>query len=171
MNDPMEDRLASRLVAIFDDLFEKPVSTVLRGGANEPFYEPGSPSTVWFRCNYPRSALHEISHWCLAGALRRRLPDYGYWYAPEGRNQAQQAAFFAVEVRPQAIESLFCEALDMPFDVSIDNLDAPPASEDIVAFRQRVIVQSAQFRCRGLPHRAQQFLRRLQNLKVEERVA
>ena len=171
MNELMERRLAETLVAVFDDLFEMPLGTVLRGGAAEPFYEPGSPSTVWFRCNYPRSALHEISHWCLAGALRRRLPDYGYWYAPEGRNQAQQAAFFAVEVRPQAIESLFCEVLDMPFDVSIDNLDAPPASEDIVAFRQRVIVQSAQFRCRGLPHRAQQFLRRLQNLKVEERVA
>ena len=171
MNELMERRLAETLVAVFDDLFEMPLGTVLRGGAAEPFYEPGSPSTVWFRCNYPRSALHEISHWCLAGALRRRLPDYGYWYAPEGRNQAQQAAFFAVEVRPQAIESLFCEALDMPFDVSIDNLDAPPASEDIVAFRQRVIVQSAQFRRCGLPHRAQQFLRRLEDLKVEERVA
>ena len=171
MNDPMEDRLASRLVAIFDDLFEKPVSTVLRGGANEPFYEPGSPSTVWFRYNYPRSALHEISHWCLAGASRRRLPDYGYWYAPEGRDQAQQAAFFAVEVKPQAIESLFCEALDMPFDVSIDNLDSPPVSEEIVAFRQRVIAQSAQFRRCGLPHRAHQFLSRLQAFKGEERVA
>jgi len=171
MNDPVEERLASTLVAIFDDLFKKPVSTVLRGGADEPFYEPGSPSTVWFRYNYPRSALHEISHWCLAGPSRRQLPDYGYWYAPEGRNQVQQAAFFAVEVKPQAIESLFCEALGMPFDVSIDNLDAPPASEEVVAFRQRVIAQSAQFRSRGLPHRAQQFLRRLQDLKVEERVA
>lgn len=171
MNNLMEERLAETLVAIFDDLFEKPLGTVLRGGADEPFYEPGSPSKVWFRYHYPRSALHEVSHWCLAGASRRRLPDYGYWYAPEGRNKAQQAAFFAVEVKPQAIESLFCEALDMPFDVSIDNLDSPPASEEVVAFRQRVIAQSAQFRCRGLPHRAHQFLSRLQAFKGEERVA
>ena len=171
MNDLMEERLASTLVAVFDGLFKESVSTVLRGGADEPFYEPGRPATVWFRYHYPRSALHEISHWCLAGPSRRRLPDYGYWYAPEGRNQAQQAAFFAVEVKPQAIESLFCEALDMPFDVSIDNLDAPPASEEVVAFRQRVIAQSAQFRCRGLPHRAEQFLARLQALKGVERVA
>ncbi|MCH1553896.1 MAG: elongation factor P hydroxylase, partial [Luminiphilus sp.] len=120
---------------------------------------------------YPRSALHEISHWCVAGASRRRLPDYGYWYAPEGRNQAQQAAFFAVEVKPQAIESLFCEALGMPFNVSIDNLDSPPSSEDVAAFHQRVIAQSTLFRCHGLPHRAEQFLARLQELKVEERVA
>ena len=167
----MEERLADTLVAVFDDLFEESVSTVLRGGADEPFYEPGSPATVWFRCNYPRSALHEISHWCLAGASRRRLPDYGYWYAPEGRNQVQQAAFFAVEVKPQAIESLFCEALGMPFDVSTDNLDSPPPSEEVIAFGKRVLAQSSQFRCCGLPERAGQFLSRLQGLKGEERVA
>lgn len=171
MNDLMEERLAETLVAIFDDLFEESVTTVLRGGADEPFYEPGSPAMVWFRYHYPRSALHEISHWCLAGESRRRLPDYGYWYAPEGRNRAQQAAFFAVEVKPQAIESLFCKALGMPFDVSIDNLDSPPASKEVVAFRRRVVAQSAQFRSRGLPHRAQQFLSRLQVLKREEKVA
>lgn len=171
MTELMEERLAETLVAIFDDLFEESLGTVLRGGANEPFYEPGSPATVRFRYNYPRSALHEISHWCLAGTLRRRLPDYGYWYAPEGRNQAQQAAFFAVEVKPQAIESLFCEALSIPFDVSIDNLNSPPASEQIVTFRQRVIAQSTQFHCRGLPYRAKKFLTRLQGLKVEESVA
>ena len=170
MNDLMEERLAETLVAAFDDLFEESLGTVLCGGADEPFYEPGNPATVWFRYNYPRSALHEISHWCLASASRRRLPDYGYWYSPEGRTQAQQAAFFAVEVKPQAIESLFCEALDMPFDVSIDNLDSPPVSEEVVAFRQRVIAQSAEFRSQGLPPRAHQFLRRLQALKVEERV-
>lgn len=171
MNDLMEERLAETLVAIFDDLFEESVTTVLRGGADEPFYEPGSPAMVWFRYHYPRSALHEISHWCLAGESRRRLPDYGYWYAPEGRNGAQQAAFFAVEVKPQAIESLFCKALGMPFDVSIDNLDSPPASKEVVAFRRRVVAQSAQFLSRGLPHRAQQFLSRLQVLKSEEKVA
>ena len=49
MNELMERRLAETLVAVFDDLFEMPLGTVLRGGADEPFYEPGSPSTVWFR--------------------------------------------------------------------------------------------------------------------------
>jgi len=69
------------------------------------------------------------------------------------------------------MKSLFCKALGMPFDVSIDNLDSPPASKEVVAFRRRVVAQSAQFLSRGLPHRAQQFLSRLQVLKSEEKVA
>ena len=60
MNELMERRLAETLVAVFDDLFEKPLGTVLRGGADEPFYEPGSPSTVWFRYTIP--AVHSMKY-------------------------------------------------------------------------------------------------------------
>lgn len=167
MSELTEERLAETLVAVFDDLFAGALATVLRGGADEPFYEPGSPATVWFRYNYPRSALHEVSHWCLAGSARRHLPDYGYWYAPEGRNHAQQEAFFSVEVKPQALECLFCESLGIPFDVSIDNLDSPPSSRDIATFEERVFQQRDRFHRDGVPGPAQQFLNRLQSLNLE----
>lgn len=57
------------------------------------------------------SALHEISHWTIAGAKRRLLPDLGYWYAPDGRTKEQQDLFEQVEIKPQAIEWLFAQSL------------------------------------------------------------
>ena len=109
------------LSGCFNRAFSLTENTVLEGGANEPYYRPGSPNVIYFREDYSRSALHEVAHWCVAGAARRGLPDYGYWYAPDGRDEAQQAAFYGVEVRPQAIEKMFCEALGIDFKVSVDN--------------------------------------------------
>ena len=74
-------------------------------------------------------ALHEVAHWCVAGPRRRCLDDYGYWYAPDGRDAAAQAEFLRVEVRPQALEALFCAACNHPFRVSLDNLDGDPGDE------------------------------------------
>ncbi len=68
------------------------------------------------------SALHEISHWSIAGDKRRLLPDLGYWYAPDGRTAEQQALFEQVEIKPQAIEWLFATAFGRKFRVSLDNL-------------------------------------------------
>ncbi len=48
------------------------------------------------------SALHEISHWCIAGKARRELVDFGYWYCPDGRDAMTQSQFEDVEVKPQA---------------------------------------------------------------------
>ncbi len=39
------------------------------------------------------------------------LPDLGYWYAPDGRIEEQQALFEQVEIKPQAIEWLFAKSL------------------------------------------------------------
>ena len=36
------------------------------------------------------SALHEISHWTIAGKERRLLADLGYWYAPDGRTESSK---------------------------------------------------------------------------------
>ena len=115
---------AHQLIRLFDNVFGVSDNTVLIGGANEPFYQPGSPHRIYFRADYFRSALHEVAHWSVAGQRRRELPDYGYWYSPEGRDDDQQQAFFMVEARPQAIERCFCEALGVAFSPSVDNVGA-----------------------------------------------
>ena len=83
-------------------------------------WRPGAPLLpgLWYcaggdllSARLPGERFTRGRHWCLAGTRRRQRVDYGYWYAPEGRDEAQQAAFFAVEAAPQALESLFCERL------------------------------------------------------------
>ena len=94
-------------------------------GDFEPEYFPATatqPARIQFAHGFFNSALHEISHWSIAGEQRRLLPDLGYWYAPDGRTQEQQALFEQVEIKPQAIEWLFAQAFGRKFRVSLDNL-------------------------------------------------
>lgn len=94
-------------------------------GDFEPEYFPATPdqpARIQFAHGFFNSALHEISHWTIAGEQRRLLPDLGYWYAPDGRTQEQQALFEQVEIKPQAIEWLFAQAFGRKFRVSLDNL-------------------------------------------------
>ena len=96
----------------------------LVGGFDEPLYLPATDSRaaeIRFRSDYPSSALHEVAHWCLAGARRRALADYGYWYEADRDAQAQRA-FESVEARPQALEWVFSRAVGCAFRVSADNL-------------------------------------------------
>lgn len=162
-----ESRLSDVLVTVFNKVFKTTDDTVLRGGAAEPYYEPGSPSVIHFREDFDRSALHEVAHWCVAGAARRRLPDYGYWYAPDGRNTEQQTAFYNVEVKPQAIEALFCETLEIPFTVSVDNLTVAMDSPELDVFRVAVSSEVSLLRQQGLPIRALRFTEALAMLPVE----
>jgi elongation factor P hydroxylase len=127
----------------------------LVGGFDEPLYLPATATgfaQIRFTRNYERSALHELAHWAVAGKARRELEDYGYWYVPDGRNAAQQRAFFKLEVRPQAIEKCFCSAVGIPFDVSVDNLDGEV--EGLAAFRTDVAGLASKLRRQGLPQRA-----------------
>lgn len=149
---------AGALCTLFDGLFLEVEGTRLRGGASEPLYCPGfgaAPAVIYFRLDYQASALHEVAHWCLAGPQRRRRVDYGYWYAPEGRDAAQQAAFFAVEAAPQALESLFCEALGVPFAPSVDNPGAP--APDLSPFLAALERHRQRWAVKGLPPRAARF--------------
>jgi len=148
------------IVGVFDQIFGRSDATVLRGGAEEPLYQPdaGSGSAiVYFRHDYLRSALHEVAHWCLAGSVRRRFPDYGYWYTPDNRDEVRQAAFYQVEVRPQALEWIFCDTLGISFSVSLDNFGV--TSEDIEActFKSRVQLEKSKMLEKGLPARAHRF--------------
>ncbi len=114
------------LIKLFDTLFAEQKVVLVRG-TGEPEYFPAtssSPAHIEFAHGFFSSALHEISHWCVAGQQRRKLSDFGYWYAADGRNKAQQQAFERVEIKPQALECLFTFACQRNFRVSQDNLFA-----------------------------------------------
>lgn len=151
------------IVAVFNSEFAPSEHTVLCGGASEPLYEPSragpdgslSPARIHFREDFPSSALHEIAHWCIAGRKRRRLVDYGYWYAPDGRDARQQRAFLEVEVRPQALEWCFSQAACQSFRLSLDNLDAPPDAACLRRFAAAVVAHAEQLRVQGLPPRGE----------------
>jgi elongation factor P hydroxylase len=131
------------------------------GGVGEPFFEPGNPAQIHFREDFVRSALHEIAHWCVAGKRRRQFPDYGYWYAPDGRTAPQQAAFFTVEARPQAVESIFCDACGIGFSPSVDNVNGGVKDAELRAFVVRIANWRSRFLKHGLPARAERFLQSL----------
>lgn len=139
----------------------------LTGGFPEPFYKAPTgeaPAEVQFTRDYERSALHELAHWCIAGDSRRLLDDYGYWYEPDGRNGRQQQRFFEVEVKPQALERHFCDALELPFDVSVDNLDNTDV-DGLDSFKNDVEQQYNQYAATGLPERASVIYQCLQQWK------
>ena len=155
---------ARQLIRLFDRLFGVSDNTVLIGGAEEPLYQPGSPHRIYFRADYLRSALHEVAHWSVAGQRRRQLPDYGYWYSPDGRDDDQQQAFFSVEARPQAIERCFCEALGVAFLPSVDNVDAHIAPEQLQCFEARIQQWFDHFERSQLPSRAARFATALRSM-------
>lgn len=158
---------AHLLEELFADCFARSEQTLLCGGAAEPWYQPSSspaePHRLWYREDFFASALHEVAHWCIAGAARRQLPDFGYWYAPEGRDTGQQAAFEQVEVQPQALEWCFARACGYRFQVSTDNLAAErDGPADHGGFQRAVCARAQRYAETGLGPRAQQFFLALQ---------
>lgn len=134
MNVENESEQTTWLITLFNDLFHKQNVTLVHAkdlGKNEPEYLPAiqsnehtHPAKICFAHGFFASALHEISHWTIAGSKRRLLNDFGYWYAPDGRNEQQQQSFEKVEIKPQAIECLLTLACHRSFKVSQDNLFA-----------------------------------------------
>ena len=153
---------ASDLEILFKGCFGESERTALMGGADEPLYEPagsdGEMHVLYYREDFFASALHEIAHWCIAGEARRQLRDFGYWYAPEGRNPEEQQAFEAVEVGPQALEWVLSCAAGYRFRLSVDNLDpATGALPDTRAFAGAVLARVEHFQALGLPARGRLF--------------
>ena len=70
--------------------------------------------------------------------------------------------FFSVEAKPQAIESLFCEALNVPFAPSIDNLMYASSDAALQAFEDRIGVWRTRLLSGGLPRRASHFMAALE---------
>lgn len=154
------------LIVLFEQTFAERFNTRLVKGGDEPIYLPADDQVTYHRIvfahGYYASALHEISHWCIAGEARRLLEDFGYWYLPDGRDQDQQSQFEQVEVKPQAIEWAFCVAAGKPFTVSVDNLNGD-FEPDRFAFQAKVYQQVKQYLDTGFPARAGDFIRALAN--------
>jgi elongation factor P hydroxylase len=149
----------ARVERVFNECFADTCNTRLLGGADEPLYRPAAACTgfhfLYYRSDYFASALHEVAHWCIAGAQRRRQLDFGYWYAPEDRSVDQQRAFEAVECKPQALEWFFSRACGYRFQVSADNLAlASRGLLDTAAFQRAVLTQALVWQHEGLPVRA-----------------
>ena len=156
-------RNARDLVALFNTLFVDTSKTELVAGGDEPIYLPATDvkplHRIVFTRDYFSSALHEISHWCVAGAKRRQQVDFGYWYEPDGRSLQQQKAFEVVEVKPQALEWIFSVAAGIEFRVSVDNLHVEEYDSSV--FTEQVRQQVRRYLTNGLPDRAQHFVQAL----------
>jgi len=142
--------------AVFAQCFGHSSNTRLCGGFDEPLYRPvaapGQINELRYREDFFSSALHEASHWCIAGPARRLQTDFGYWYAPDGRNRSQQSAFERVEYKPQALEWFFSRACGHRFRISVDNLDACSISDSADnGFELRVWAQARAWCEEGLP--------------------
>jgi elongation factor P hydroxylase len=150
---------ATQLVAAFSACFLSSFNTRLIAGADEPLYQPANANAsamIFFRYDYPSSALHEVSHWCIAGDERRLLEDYGYWYESDTRDLLTQKEFERVEIKPQAVECVLHWAAGLPFRVSVDNLSLP--DYDARHFEQAVMTQVGDYIDTGtLPTRARIF--------------
>lgn len=144
------------LIQLFNSLFKTVENTVLVAGGEEPIYLPQDAEysfhRIIFRKDYFASALHELAHWCIAGQRRRQMVDYGYWYQPDGRNEAEQRLFEEVEVKPQALEWILSQAAGLRFRISTDNLKGQCG--DLTRFKRKVVIQSHYYLEQGLPQRA-----------------
>lgn len=119
--------LYETLITIFNECFLEKFNTRLVKGENEPLYRPANDKQLHheliFAHGFYASALHECSHWLIAGDTRRQLVDFGYWYEPDGRTAQQQALFLQAEIKPQALEWILSIASGFRFRISIDNLN------------------------------------------------
>jgi len=158
-----EDDAVSSLINIFNNIFKKSHKTILVRGKEEPIYLPISKACefnqVIFAHGSFASALHEISHWLIAGRDRRTLVDYGYWYVPD-RGSTMQEEFLKAEVRPQALEMLLTLACGRPFFLSADNVK--PGGTEIgpewSIFKKNVLNQARKMALGELPPRTQLLL-------------
>lgn len=146
------------LIRIFNHCFASSHNTRLVKGDDEPIYLPADAQrpyhAIYFAHGFFSSALHECAHWLIAGEQRRLLVDFGYWYAPDGRDANQQRLFEQVEVKPQALEWILSSAAGHPFRVSLDNLNGEPT--DSQAFKNAIHAQVLHYCEQGLPARARQ---------------
>ncbi|WP_372655412.1 elongation factor P hydroxylase [Halobacteriovorax sp.] len=152
------------LQAIFHNTFGEEYNISLEYGADEPFYyaakKAAEKNILYCREDFYASALHEIAHWSLAGAERRKLDDYGFWYSPDGRDLEKQLEFERVEVKPQAIEKAFSEACSYPFKASVDNLSLE--NYDPSSFINNINKQFSIYQQTKFPLRAQRFINALE---------
>jgi elongation factor P hydroxylase len=151
------------VIDIFNSCFFEQYNTRLVKGLDEPLYLPADENRphneLFFAHGFFASALHESSHWLIAGAERRKQVDFGYWYVPDGRTKDEQTLFQSVEVKPQAMEWILSKAAQFRFRVSIDNLNGSETESS--TFKQAVYNQVKTYCQKGLSTRAETFRRAL----------
>ncbi len=161
-----------QILSIFHKTFLGSTATLLIGGAREPLYIPASAIFPYHRIFFVRdsvsSALHEISHWCIAGSRRRTLIDYGYWYTSDERKADEQMRFIELEITPQALEAIFHEDLDLAFQVSLDSFHSD-SEQWREPFSKRVHELKTKIRHHGLNGRAGLFSESLRSASVQSR--
>jgi elongation factor P hydroxylase len=147
------------IIKIFNNCFLEAYNTELVKGEDEPIYLPVNKdrphNQVIFAHGFFASALHECSHWLIAGKKRREEVDFGYWYVPDGRSNEEQELFQSVEVKPQALEWILAYACNYRFYISVDNLSGAPF--DAMRFKKSVHSQVGKYCLEGLPLRAKIF--------------
>lgn len=136
VRDACDQKLADAIEDAFAHCFRVSHNTILVGGADEPLYQPATadqPAKLHYRADFPASALHEAAHWCIAGEARRQQEDFGYRYIGGPRTDAEQMAFFRLELHTQSLERRFAQASGLGFRPSADNLEA-----DLTGFSQAI---------------------------------
>ena len=152
------------IARLFNSVFEVEHGVVMSGGYSEPLYMPGEQlgggmNQVRYTYDYASSALHEASHWCMAGRTRRKLVDYGYFYDPPPRSAIMQRRFEYFELDVQALECLLSRSADIPFRASLNDVGTTLETADL--FRCRVERRARNWLMSGLPPRAALFMNRL----------
>jgi elongation factor P hydroxylase len=146
------------LIILFNRCFFEKYNTQLVKGEHEPLYLPADGDrphhSLIFANGYFASALHECSHWLIAGEERRKLVDFGYWYVPDGRSASEQELFFRAEVKPQALEWILSTAAGYRFRLSSDNLNG--LESDTEKFKEAVYQQVKTYCAQPLSERAKE---------------
>ena len=164
------DPQVDQLIECFNTLFLKSLNTELVRGDGEPIYLPADANyphhRIIFAHGFFSSALHEIAHWCVAGPKRRLLEDFGYWYKPDGRTEAEQSEFERVEVSPQAYEWILTLSAGRKFHFSADNLSQGLGASD--RFKQDVLQRAQETLVNGMNPRLLALSEALRDLYVVE---
>lgn len=172
MSDMQTRHRYEQLIEIFNQCFSDDYNTRLVKGDDEPIYLPADDELPYHRIVFAHgfyaSGLHEISHWCIAGEARRQLVDFGYWYCPDGRDAQTQSEFEAVEIKPQALEWMFCVAAGFPFNVSCDNLNGD-CEPDRIAFQRKVRARVLALLEQEYPHGLRALFRRCNRSTIRHR--
>ncbi|VAW39380.1 Translation elongation factor P Lys34 hydroxylase [hydrothermal vent metagenome] len=152
----------SKFVQLLNENYLSQYNTKITGGFDEPFYQASkgiNQAEIRFAHDYIRSALHELAHWCVAGVKRRKIDDFGYWYAADGRSQKQQDRFFKLEIVPQAIEWSFSLICGVRFEASVDNLNNQITGID--EFKFNLNKQLELYLKQGFPKRTKEIIQLL----------
>ena len=158
-----------QIIDIFNVLFRVSHETILEHSEGEPLYIPKSVdsplNSIKFSHGFFSSALHEISHWLIAGKERRTQKDLGYWYKPDGRSKDDQILFCKYETKNQGLEWLLSLACGMKFHVSSDNLSGEIDAVQSLnrEFAREVRVHAKKFIKIGFSPRAENLINTLLN--------